>query len=937
MDQIKYIGEHLWYGQLGHGLVVLAFVASLLSMVTYWLSYKHRNDEVTAASWIRLARNAYLIHVLSSLSIFFLLLSMMAQHLYEYHYVWFHVSDDLPMKYILSAFWEGQEGSFLLWILWHAVIGVVLMKTAGTWENLTMPVLCLVQAFLLTMILGVHIPWAGELHKFGSSPFVLLRDVTEAPIFSRPDYLEVVKGKGLNVLLQNYWMTIHPPTLFLGFALCTIPFAFAVAGLISGNHKSWLKAVQPWALASASLLGTGILMGAAWAYEALSFGGYWAWDPVENMSLVPWLVLIAGLHTNIIANSTGRAIKSTYWYYALTFVLILYSTFLTRSGVLGDTSAHAFTEMGLEMQLIIFLLTFLLGFTALFFTRSKSIPVVQKEEAISSREFWMFIGSIVLIFASILITFTTSIPAYNKLLDFFGGLFDKSMVSWHRSAPLDVIGHYNKFQMWTGSFIAVLSGFAFYLRYKETNFKSRAPKFFKYMGIFAGASTLITILASIGLNMYAWQFYVVLWSGVFTFIANATYFTIYLRKKPKMSGSVMAHMGFGLMLVGILISGLNKTYISTNPFTQRGMIADEDLGKNILLLKNAPMNMNGYIAEYKGDTIIQNNRTFHVAFTKINEDGSQGKNFDLYPNVVYERDFSKVSASNPSTLRTLGKDIYAHVASLPPEEINQEQAKAKADSLKYDDYKVSLGDTVYTKKNYIKASDIVFNPVHPEYKNEPGDIAIGVKLELGNLKKDTVYKAMPVMVLRNELLMSYPAQINDLATKIELNQDVFQPLFVRNNQHNTQFTVGKGEHFTVNGQDVTFEKFEKVDSKDSTITVSARLVNTAGDVIASPSLQIIGNQTRSDKVFIAGYSSFVALTRIDPESESAVIEVNKIGDISLNIPIKVAENSTRSDYIVLEAFVFPGINFFWIGTILMMVGLGVSSVYRWQSRKNSAA
>jgi cytochrome c-type biogenesis protein CcmF len=127
----------------------------------------------------------------------------------------------------------------------------------------------------------------------------------DAPIFSNADYLNLIKGTGLNPLLQNYWMTIHPPTLFLGFASTSIPFAFAMAGFMHKDHKGWLKPVLPWALFSGMILGTGILMGGAWAYEALSFGGYWAWDPVENMSLVPWLILIAGIHTNLIARNTG--------------------------------------------------------------------------------------------------------------------------------------------------------------------------------------------------------------------------------------------------------------------------------------------------------------------------------------------------------------------------------------------------------------------------------------------------------------------------------------------------------------------------------------------------------------------------------------------------------------------------------------------------------
>ena len=930
MDQINYSGEHLWFGALGHGLVVLAFVTAILAAITYLISYKSRRDILISNQWKTFARNTYLLHAFSCISIFMLLLFMMANHYYEYQYVWMHVSEDLPMKYILSAFWEGQEGSFLLWILWHSVIGIVLLFKSKEWENTTMPVLCTVQAFLLCMLLGIHISLGDTVSKFGSSPFVLLRDVMEAPIFSRPDYLSVIKGKGMNVLLQNYWMTIHPPTLFLGFALTTFPFCFAVAGLITRKHKEWLTAVQPWALLAGSVLGTGILMGSAWAYEALSFNGYWAWDPVENMSLVPWIVLVAGIHTNMISKATGRSIVSTYWFYGSAFILILFSTFLTRSGVLGDTSAHAFTEMGLEWQLIIFLMTYLIGFTVLFFKRSKGISQVKTEEDVSSREFWMFIGSLVLIFSAVLITFTTSIPVYNKLLDFFAGIFNSNLTQYHRSAPLDVIGHYNKFQLWTAVFVAILSGFTYFLRYKESNFKSRYKTFFIRMGIFATLSLLLTFLASYQLDMVSWQYYIFFGAGVFTFLSNLTYFWIYLRKQPKFAGSVISHMGFGLMLVGILASGLNKRFISTNPFTQRGMIADEDLGKNVLLIKGSPMTMSGYEVNYKGDTIIDNNRTFDIRFSKLDEKGNKVKNFDLNPNIVYERDFSKVAASNPSTLRTLTKDIYVHIASLPPEEINQEQAKAKTDSLDFKPYKVNINDTLYTKRSYIKATGITFDPKHKEYKPEIGDIAIGLMLEVGNMKNDSVYKAMPVIVLRDEILMSYPAQINDLATKIDLDQNIFKPLFDKDDNQTFTIKVKPGDKFNIAGKELTFEKFVMKDKSGEKVVVSAEILNNQGNVVGSPQFEIIGQSSKSDKVYINELNAFIALVKIDPKDESATFEVNILKTLGKDIPIKVAENSTRADYIVLEAVVFPGINFFWFGSLMMMMGLGLGF---WAKRK----
>ena len=276
----------------------------------------------------------------------------------------------------------------------------------------------------------------------------------------------------MNPLLQNYWMTIHPPTLFLGFASTVVPFCFAIAGLWTNQHKEWLKPVMPWASFSAAILGIGILMGSAWAYEALSFGGYWAWDPVENTSLVPWLIMIAGIHTNLIARNTNYSVKSTYIFYLLSFIMIVYSTFLTRSGILGDTSVHAFTEMGLENQLVLFILTFTFISLFLYFKRQKHIPAPQKEEASSSKEFWMFIGALVLLFSAILITVSTSLPVYNKIAEVFNPTHEAITIK-------DQEPHHNKYQLWIAVLISLLSGFAQFFRFKEFNWKAASFEIFK--------------------------------------------------------------------------------------------------------------------------------------------------------------------------------------------------------------------------------------------------------------------------------------------------------------------------------------------------------------------------------------------------------------------------------------------------------------------------
>jgi cytochrome c-type biogenesis protein CcmF len=224
---------------------------------------------------------------------------------------------------MISCFWEGQEGSFLLWAFWQMMLGFFVLKLPVQWKAPVMAVLCCSQALIISMLLGVYF-WD---FKLGSTPFMLLRDVmADAPVFQKSNYLDFVKdGKGLNPLLQNYWMVIHPPVLFLGFASTIIPFGFAIAGLWTKNYGEWVKPAFPWVLFSVGILGTGILMGGIWAYEALTFGGFWAWDPVENASLIPWIIMVACLHTMLVYNSTRHALFTTFTLALSSFLLVLYA------------------------------------------------------------------------------------------------------------------------------------------------------------------------------------------------------------------------------------------------------------------------------------------------------------------------------------------------------------------------------------------------------------------------------------------------------------------------------------------------------------------------------------------------------------------------------------------------------------------------------------
>ncbi|MEL6718339.1 MAG: cytochrome c biogenesis protein CcsA, partial [Bacteroidota bacterium] len=919
MSEIQYIGEHLLPGQTGRLAILLAFVAGLLAAVSYYFATQKRGT-TEVKSWTNLGRVSFLLHGLGVFTVIGVIFYIMTQQYYEYQYVQAHVSEDLPFRYIFSAFWEGQEGSFMLWMFWHVVLGGVLILVGKKWEAPTLSVLALIQVFIGSMILGLYIT---DDIKIGSNPLLLLRDTMDIPLFNNADYVQLIKGSGLNPLLQNYWMTIHPPTLFLGFASTAIPFCYAIAGLWTGEHKAWLKPALRWSLFSAGVLGTGILMGGAWAYEALNFGGYWAWDPVENASLVPWLILVAGVHTNLIANATGYSIRTTYIFYILTFFFILFSTFLTRSGILGETSVHAFTEMGLEWQLIAFMGFFLLLGVVMLFAKNKEIPSIKKEEAVASREFWMFIGTLVLLFSSILITGSTSLPIYNKIMQFFDPIFEGVVIN-------DPIPHYNKYQLWIAVFIGFLSGVAQYLRYREARFQKWQKKFWTHFGIAMGATVLLTFLLSLWIEANAWQYKLMLAAGVFTVVANLDHLITFTKTNLKMAGATISHLGFGVMLIGILASSLNKVQLSTNPFAMRGLLSDRELlEKNVLLLKGDMIPMSGYEVTYMSDTLEGFTRTFEINFKQRNEEGEVTQDFNVYPNILYSKDFTKVAAPNPDTKHYWNKDIFTHVANLPKVELDKEYAQEVEDSLNYTRYNVSpsnaftIQDTIPVKdmdtmilRNYpAELVSIERNPKHPDYHAEPGDITIGAHLQVHT--PDSTYNVRPMLALRGQMLFSYPDMVKPMTMKMKLDEGVFdQVLFTDQNLDYELFTLKQGETFQYEGYNIQFGGFNRnpthrdYEKEEGDIAVGAMVNVSDGEnnYTAAPIYFIRENRPFNIKDVVEETGLHVRFNSIDPKTERVELLLAKQETTDLAIPVDIATNAARTDFIVFEAIEFQGIN-----------------------------
>lgn len=693
---MDYIGENRLPGQIGHFFIVLSMMASLLATVAYFLSAQSKIPE-QQASWKKLGRIAFLTQVFSIFAIFSILFYIIHNHLFEYHYAWKHSSRSLEFKYLLACFWEGQEGSFLLWTLCHSILGSILIKRGGEWEAPVMSVLSLVQFALGTMVAGIYIfGW-----KMGSNPFILLRDsgiFDNAPGMHlnfdlsqpvRPDYMTTIKdGNDLNPLLQNYWMVIHPPVLFMGFASTTIPYAFAIAGLWKKNYGEWTKPALPWSLFSAAVLGVGIMMGGQWAYESLTFGGYWAWDPVENASLVPWMILISGIHTLLIYKHTGHSLKATYLFFILSFAFVLYSTFLTRSGILGEASVHAFTDLGMNWQLLAFLFGFVVPSLAFFIYRLKNIPSEKQEENISSREFWIFIGSLVFFLSAIVIIFQTSTPVLNKV-------FGTSI-----APPADAEFAYNSIQIYVAIIVALLTAVSQYLKYKQTDSGYFWKKMLIPVGITAFFAALFIFFGEINYTKKGPVFQGAIWLAVicsmYAIVANASYIWLGIKGSLKLSGGSIAHVGFGMVLLGILISSSNKEILSNNIGGIPAPLApSENPRENLTLVKDMTANMGRYSLTYLGDSAHPKKQLW---FYKIRLKSNDGKeDFILTPNAFVNYKGNEGLMANPDSRHYWDHDVFTYITSIP-------NPDAKKDTATFKPYVRKAGDTIFYSKGFITLS-----------------------------------------------------------------------------------------------------------------------------------------------------------------------------------------------------------------------------------------
>lgn len=618
-----------------------------------------------------------------------------------------------------------------------------------------MAVVMLCQAILASMLLGIEV--FGE--RVGSSPFILLREAISDPVFELPNYLGMIAdGTGLNPLLQNYWMVIHPPALFLGFASMVVPFAYAVAGLWQKRYKEWMTPGLPWALFAVMTLGAGIIMGSFWAYEALNFGGFWAWDPVENASIIPWFTLIAAVHVMVAYKNSGHSYFTATFLAMISFVLVIYASFLTRSGILGETSVHSFTDLGLFWQLIFFNAVFFVIMVWMLVAHKKNMPSTKHEEDIYSREFWLFIGALVLVIACVQIIATTSIPVFNAV-------FGTSV-----APPVDPIQHFNKWQAGFAVIVALLSGFTQFMKYRRTNSRKFFIEVLSALAIAVVLSALTVWVTKVYTNL---MYILLVFASSYALVANGRILIDAFRGKWKLAGASVAHIGFGLLLIGALVAAATNEVISVN---QSGYIAVagfdqvEQPGDNLFLTEGEPVQMGDYRITYVGDSVAPPNVYYKINYERIDEEsGKVIESFELRPFAQNNPAMGGLIGT-PDTRHYLTHDIYTLITAAQAE--THALAAGESDGLsdldEYEEpavYEVNIGDTMRYRNGYMVVTGVNRDATIQNIPKGENDLFVGLQVTVHSADGET-YETEPVFIIRDGNVYDFGKDVPEQGLKL---------------------------------------------------------------------------------------------------------------------------------------------------------------------------
>lgn len=560
---------------------------------------------------------------------------------YEFQYVRQNTRDAMPWIYRLSGAWAGQEGSFLLWVTTSAVIAALAARSTGIYRR-WYTIIC---SCALAAMLGIV---AYE------SPFKLIElDPTfRASLPAGQSMVMPPDGLGLNPVLQNYWMVIHPWVIFTGFGSLLALFGWSVSAAFSKDWKTWALAARPWAVFSATILGLGLTMGGLWAYETLGWGGFWAWDPVENVSLVPFIAASVLIHTLYVQATRARWMRWNLILGALPFMWFAYGTYLTRSGALVNVSVHSFARMAdgahrLLLGLVLSVASLVLVVAAIAVRRRAMAE--ETSQASGHRSLAMGWGMAALYLVAIFAAVGMSVPF---LAAVFGHAPAQAMRDPANATASEQL--YNRIVLWPFVPALLLMGIAPLLGWTKTlaaNF-SRAAVIL-YVCFFLSITGGLTLMWTRTMQVSPWVMLALVlsvWACISSVVSN-TGLIIQRRKNLGSVSAFVMHAGVSLLLLGLIVShACEKTSIAAITSDTSAKLDAGPLDYEVAMTRKPT-----------GEELLTPENTLSLILV----DG-RGRHLDMKPTVFYKNELESDSdepmmIARPSIKRSLLYDTYLSV------------------------------------------------------------------------------------------------------------------------------------------------------------------------------------------------------------------------------------------------------------------------------------
>ena len=609
--------------EIGRLAIVLAWIVALWGVIASVAGALRRNRNLIASG----SHAAHAFSALTGIAVAALLYLLLTRD-FNVEYVASYSSSTLPLGYTIAALWGGMKGSLLWWTFILAMCNAIVQlqnrhknRDQMPWVTATM---LTVGAFFLSLLVFVTDP-------FERLPFT------------------PAEGSDLNPLLQNYWMTIHPPSLYIGFVSTTVPFAFAIAALASGKlGDAWIRSTRRWTLFSWFFLALGNLFGAAWAYVVLGWGGYWAWDPVENAAFMPWLTATAFLHSVMIQEKRDMLKVWNMVLVILTFSLTIFGTFLTRSGVIS--SVHSFTQSGLGPFFMGFLLAILAISLGLLFWRLPLLRSHNELESVFSREAAFLLNNLVLVGIAFTVFWGTVFPVISE---------------WVRGVKITVgPPFFNRVNAPLALVLVFLMGVGPVIAWRRASWKSLQRSFLWPVVTGLGAGVLVLVIG--GGNYYAVLAFSVaafalatvwieFWRGMRVrqeMLGEAPWTALsrLIGKNRRRYGGYVVHVGTAMVFIGIVASSIFKLEVQKP------------------LEPGQTVEIGGYTIRYDG---IRLEDDAHVARTLAQVSVFEGPSDRLVRlgQVEPEKRFykkPKQPTTEVSIWSTLGSDLYVVLGSYDP-------------------------------------------------------------------------------------------------------------------------------------------------------------------------------------------------------------------------------------------------------------------------------